>query len=642
MPKGARKAGRLSVITLLDAMSDYQEILKLAEPLFADLAPRVSEDEMKLIRRAFDFAYKAHDGQLRKTGDPYIIHPIAVARIVGEELQLGAHPVCAAFLHDVVEDTDITIEEIEAEFGKDVAFLVNVVTKQKSGTYVTSRQVDNFRQMLNSINYDIRALLIKLADRLHNMRTLSSMPQAKQMKIAGETDYFYAPLANRLGLYRVKIELENLSFRYRCPREYAALEQRLADDERINAPVLDEFMTKIRQKLAQEGIEAMVEADFRRPFSVRRKMLKTGADFNHVEGRHFVRVVYDGDHLDGITEKGMAMKIYTLLSDIFKEKTGSFINYIDSPKDNGYQSLHIKFLNSVGQWEEVHISSSRMRRVSRLGCIAGRHETSIARWIENLKSTLRDMGEHSHEIDFMEGVATSFYNDDITVYTPSGEAISLPQRATALDFAFEVNPDLGLHAQYARINGKLCSVKTRLQRGDCVEIGSSLEVSPKPDWLDCVLTYKAKSVLKSELMKTPKEGLQRCEHCHPLPGDEVIGFKVNDHETVVHRRDCQKVIREASQSGDSVTDVDFRPCPAKLYPVSLHIRAIDRFHLLSDLIDCITNRLKLTMTGITTNVKDEIVDCSIDFSVHSADELQTVIHSLDSIDGVDEVWHVEK
>lgn len=614
----------------------------MAKPLFDDLAPRVSGEEMSLIRRAFDFAYKAHDGQLRKSGDPYIIHPIAVARIVGEELQLGAHPVCAAFLHDVVEDTDTTIEEIEAEFGKDVAFLVSVVTKQTKASYDTSKQVDNFRQMLNSINYDIRALLIKLADRLHNMRTLSSMPQAKQMKIAGETDYFYAPLANRLGLYRVKIELENLSFRYRCPREFSALEQRLAEDETRNAPVIGEFMAKIREKLSEEGIEALVEADYRRPFSVRRKMLKTGADFNHVEGRHFVRVVYDSDDLHGITEKGMAMKIYTHLSDIFKEKTGSFINYIDSPKDNGYQSLHIKFLNSVGQWEEVHISSSRMRRVSRLGCIAGRQDSNIARWIENLKSTLRDMGEHGHEIDFMEGVAASFYNDDITVYTPAGEAKSLPQRATALDFAFEVHSDLGLHAQYARINGKLCSVKTRLQRGDCVEIGFSPEIAPKPDWLDYVLTYKAKSMLKSELLKAPKEKLQRCGHCHPLPGDEVIGFKVGDNGTMVHRRDCQRVIREASQSGDSVTDVEFLPSPSKLYPVSLHIRAIDRFHLLSDLTDCITNQLKLTMTGINTSVEDEIVDCSIDFSVHSADELQTVIQSLNCIEGVDEVWHVEK
>lgn len=624
-------------------MSDYEKIKLMAKPLFDAMAPRVSEEEMALMHLAFEYAYKAHDGQLRKSGDPYIIHPIAVARIVGEELQLGAHPVCAAFLHDVVEDTDTTIENIEDTFGKDVAFLVRVVTKKTSGNYVTSKQVDNFRQMLYSINYDIRALLIKLADRLHNMRTLSSMPQAKQMKIAGETDYFYAPLANRLGLYRVKIELENLSFRYRCPREYAALEQRLEEDEIANAPVLGEFMAKIREKLKAEGIDAFVEADFRRPFSVRRKMIKTGADFNHVEGRHFVRVVYDSDNLNGITEKGMAMKIYTLLSDIFKEKTGSFINYIDSPKDNGYQSLHIKFLNSVGQWEEVHISSTRMRRVSRLGCIAGRQDSNITRWIENLKSTLRDMGEHSHEIDFMEGVATSFYNDDITVYTPGGEAKSLPQRATALDFAFEVHGDKAIHAQYARINGKLSSVKTRLQRGDCVEIGFDPSVSPKADWLDSVLTYKAKSLLKSELMKAPEARLIRCTHCHPLPGDEVIGFKQPDGRTMVHRRDCQKVIRMASQDGDSVTDVEgFCAQPGVLYPVSLHIRAVDRIHLLSDLIDCITNRLKLPMSGICTRLEDEIVDCSIDFFIHSADELQTVIQSLNCIDGVDEVWHVEK
>lgn len=624
----------MTLITYTD-----EQIMAMVQPLFDEMKSRVSAEEMEMIHKAFCLAREAHASQKRKTGEPYIIHPIAVARIVGEELCLGANPVCAAFLHDVVEDTPYTIEDIERLFGKDIAFLVRVVTKTKKEHYETSKQVDNFRQMLDSLNYDIRALLIKLADRLHNMRTLSSMRPDKQMKIAGETDFFYAPLANRLGLYGVKVELENLSFQYRCPCEYAKIEQMLARDLEESAPVLERFVSQVDAKLQENGIVAHIEVVNRRPLNIRRNMQKTGLDFNHVEIRHFVRIVFSD--CEGMTEKSAALRIYSVLTDSFKEKPGSMINYIDSPKDNGYQSLHVKLLTINGQWEEVHISSERMRRVSRLGCIADREESNIGRWIEKLKNTLQDIARHNHEMGFMEGVVTSFYNDDIMAFTPKGDTVTLPQNATALDFAFEIHTDMGIHAQYAKINGKLCSVKTKLHRGDCVEIGTRPDVWPKADWLEHVLTYKAKRNIKGNLLKRPATSMVRCEHCHPLPGDEVIGFKMADGTIVVHRRDCASVISMASQNGDSVIAVDFKADENVLFPVSIHVRAADRYHLLTELIECITNQLKLSIKSLKTDTVDEIVDCDINFAVHSFVELQTVISSLESISGVDEVWHNE-
>lgn len=624
-------------INALDYTDD--QIDAMVAPLFGSLKDRVQPGEMDKIKMAFEFARKAHAGQKRKTGEPYIIHPIAVARIVGEEWGLGANPVCAAFLHDVVEDTKYTDDDISRLFGKDVAFLVRVVTKQKKEHYDTSKQVDNFKQMLNSINYDIRALLIKLADRLHNMRTLSSMLPHKQMKIAGETDYFYAPLANRLGLYRVKIELENLGFRYRCPRDFVALERQLAADEQNTKHVVDAFIAKADAKLKEHGIVASIECDYRRPFSIRRKMLKSGQDFNHVEHKKFVRVVFD-DPAD-VSEKGMAMKIYSLLSDVFKEKPKSMANYIDSPKQNGYRSLHGEFLDDSGQWMEVHISSRRMRHFSRFGCIADREEGSISKWIENLKSTLQDIAYHNHEIGFMEGVVASFYNDDITVFTPHGRSIVLPKGSTALDFAFEIHTEVGMRAKYARVNGKLCSVVTVLKRGDCVEIGTEPDAVPSPDWLKNVTTYKAKRNLRSWLLAQPKTPISRCRHCNPMPGDEVIGFKLTDKTVEVHRRDCPVAISRASQEGDRVVAVDFKP-DNTVYPIRLHLLAVDRYHMLSEIVDCVTSHLQLPIEGVSTQVDNHIVGCDLDFSVHSYDELQTAIDSLNAIDGVDEVWRVNR
>ena len=620
--------------------NDYQtQIDQSIAALFDNLAQRLTTEDMVRVERAYLLAAEAHSTQRRKTGEPYIIHPIAVARIIAEELELGANPIIAAFLHDVVEDTDYTIEQIAERFGDDVAFLVRAVTKQKKSKYQHSKQVDNFRQILDSVSYDIHALLVKLADRLHNMRTLSSMRSDKQMKIAGETDYFYAPLANRLGLYHVKSELENLSFRYRCPRDYTILEQMVNADIEAKHPHIEAFINKMSAIFAERGISARTEVRYRKPYSIWRKMQANGCDFNHVTGRHYIRVIYPNDPL--VSEKEYAVKIYAALTDHFKERPGSVSNYIDAPKENGYQSFHVKLLNDLGMWEEIHISSERMVRNSRLGCAAERTEYNVKTWLEKLKAILRtDVAVNG--IRFMEGVTSSFYNDDIMVFTPTGEGIILPKNSTALDFAFEIHSDIGKHAHYARINGRLCSVKTPLKRGDCIEIATNSSIQPSDDWFQYVRTFKAKKFLHAYFASRPKLEYVRCEECHPLPGDEVVGFKDDQGIITLHKRDCTAAIRLASEQGDSILSdlTTFEEREDMLYPVRIRIRGIDRYHLLSDLIYCITEELQLSMNGLKTETADHIGLCTIDFSIHSLSELETAIKSIAAIKGVDEVSRI--
>ncbi len=609
------------------------------EKLFAYMAERSSEQEMEHIKEAYNLAFEAHSKQRRKSGEPYIIHPIAVAAIVAEELELGENPVISAFLHDVVEDTDYTIDDIRERFGDDVAFLVGTVTKQKKDKYQHSKQVDNYRQILESVHYDIRALLIKLADRLHNMRTLDSMRADKQMKIAGETDYFYAPLANRLGLYHIKTELENLSFRYRCPKEYAFMEKVLNEEQRIDRPRLERFTAKIDRLLMAAGIEARTEIRYRKPYSVWRKMQAKGSDVKHIDGKHYIRIIYPNG--SGYSEKAMSLLIYSTLTDVFKERPGSVSNYIDAPKENGYQSFHVKLLSEQGMWEEIHISSERMVRNSRLGCAAERTEQNVTMWLNKFRAILQDVADDNHDMEFMDGITSTFYNDDIMVFTPKGRGVILPKGATALDFAFEIHSEVGEKAVYARINGKLMSVCTELRRGDCVEIGTAEDAIPSPEWVNHVSTYRAKRYLRSYFANMPRLEYDRCEHCNPLPGDEVVGFERNDGRVVLHKRDCATAIRLASQYGDSITHItSFDENPAFLYPVRIRMRGIDRYHLMSDLIDCITDRLHLTMLGLATENIDRIAICTIDFTVHSASELQKAMASIAAIEGVDEVQYL--
>lgn len=622
---------------------DYDRIIQeRAEHVFKVMAGRVSDEDMERIRSAFEMAREAHASQTRKTGEPYILHPIAVANIAAEELMLGANPVIACFLHDVVEDTDYTIDDIQARFGYDVAFLVRVVTKKPTKDYELSKQLDNYRQLLNSMQYDIRAILVKLADRLHNMRTLESMKPEKQMKIAGETDYFYAPLANRLGLYNIKTELENLSFRFRCPDEYEDISSLIARHVAANRDNLQKFRSQIAATLSAAGIKARVRVDYRRPFSLWRKMKKYGDDFNHLKYRHFVEVVFD-EKKTGLSEKVMAMKIYCILTDRFKEKHCSMSNYIDSPKENGYQSIHVKLLPDFGRWQEVHISSEAMILQSQLGCVVESNETNIKTWIDKFRTVLQDtISGPKRDERYMEDVITAFYNDDIQVFTPKGKKIILPQNATVIDFAYEVSPRLGNHAKYARINNRLEPVDATLRRGDVVEIFTDPACHPERDWAAFAHTFKARKSIQRYIESVPQCDYCRCPECNPIPGEEVIGIRNHFRPELItiHKRDCRLAISMASQYGDDVVSVDFN-ADQSLYPVTLRVRAVDRSHLFVDLVDCITNTFHLSMESFNTRTDRNIVICKIRFGVHSYTELRTIINHISTIDGVDEVRRLD-
>ena len=618
----------------MDKETDYNKIIdERVERVFDIMRPRCSDGDMARLRDAFELAREAHAPQKRKGGEPYILHPIAVATIVADDMHLDVNPVIAAFLHDVVEDTPHTIDEIRERFGDDVAFLVGVVTKQKKDHYDASLQVDNFRQMLSFMQNDVRPLLIKLADRLHNMRTLAAMRADKQMKIAGETDYFYAPLANRLGLYHIKTELENLGFRYRCPHEYEEIKQLIEQDESAQAERLSRFRNQIYTTLADAGINTEVSIEYREPYSIWRKMHKYGDDFNHLKYRHFTEIVYDTP--EGMTDKAMALRIYSVLTDHFKEKPGGISNYIDTPKENGYQSFHVKLLADFGRWQEVHISSRRMVMNSQLGCIADRDDDNIRRWIDKFRQVVRESSD-TGGTEFIEKVVTAFYNDDIMTFTPKGRPVVLPQKSTVLDFAYEVDTTLGERAKYARVNGFLTSIKAPLRRGDVVEIFTDAEVRPQPDWLDNVVTYKARNAIGTYLDSLPRPAYDRCPICMPIPGDEVVGFEDEEGRITLHKRDCKAAVSLASQLGDSIRAVNYEP-DSTLYSQTIVVTAVDRYHLFIDLVDSITNQLRLAIESFNTSTQDSIVTCTITLGVHSFEELQSIIRHISSIDGVDTV-----
>ncbi|MDE6121485.1 MAG: TGS domain-containing protein, partial [Muribaculaceae bacterium] len=341
---------------------------------------------------------------------------------------------------------------------------------------------------------------------------------------------------------------------------------------------------------------------------------------------------------EGMSEKDMALKIYSVLTDRFKEKPGGITNYIDSPKENGYQSFHVKLLADFGRWQEVHISSERMVHDSRLGCMAQRSEDNIARWIDKFRAVLRDLAEEPDDsTDFIERVVTSFYNDDIMTFTRDGRPVVMPQHATVLDFAYELGREVGSHAKYARLNNFLASIKAPLRRGDVVEVFTSSECHPKADWLDVVVTYKAKKEISDYLSARPCPVYSRCPVCNPIPEEEVIGFRERNGRISIHKRDCKTAIRLATQHGDDILSVDFQPEENTLYPVTIAVTAVDRYHLFIDIVDCITNELHLTIDSFNTATTDSIVTCTISFSIHSAMELETIMNHIALIPGVDEV-----
>lgn len=463
--------------------------------------------KVEIIERAYRFAKEAHKGVRRRSGEPYILHPIAVAKIASQEIGLGSTSICAALLHDVVEDTDYTVEDIEQHFGAKIAQLVEGLTKISGGIFgdKASAQAENFRKLLLTMSEDIRVVLIKMADRLHNMRTLGSMAPNKQYKIAGETLYIYAPLAHRLGLFAIKTELEDLAFKYEHPTTYEKISRKIAESEAKRSAVYTDFSLPIKQKLDEMGLRYEAKARLKSVYSIWNKMETKHVPFEEVYDLYAMRIVFDCD--DPAREKGICWSIYSAITDLYRLHPERTRDWISTPKANGYQALHLTVMGPDGNWIEVQIRSRRMDEIAEKGFAAhwkykigeGDEESELNAWLRTIKDIL-DNPEPS-AIDFLDTVKLNLFASEIVVFTPKGELITLPTGATVLDAAFALHTELGTHCIAGKVNHKLVPLSSTLSSGDQVEILTSQSQTPQAEWAEFLVTAHARTRLRAALRK---------------------------------------------------------------------------------------------------------------------------------------------
>ncbi len=487
---------------------EKKEIAHRYKDMLSDTYQTLTKENKILIRKAFDFAVEAHKDQRRKTGEPYVYHPIAVAKIVANEIGLGTNSIVAALLHDVVEDTDYTFDDIEQLFGKTVAKIVNGLTKisRLKKDRNVSIQAENFRKMLLTLNDDVRVILIKIADRLHNMQTLDSMRAEKQVKTASETLYIYAPLAHRLGLYNIKTELEDLGLKYTESEVYNDILNKISESKEEQTKYIEEFADSIKQALDAEGIKYQIKGRTKSIFSIRKKMRNQEVSFDEVYDKFAVRIVYESTLKD---EKFNAWKIYSIVTDHYSPNPSRLRDWITHPKTTGYESLHTTVMGPHGKWVEIQIRSERMNEIAEKGYAAhfrykhgNVNESGLEEWLNKLKESLES--DDVNAIDFVEQFKLNLYAKEIYVFTPKGDIKSLPKGSTVIDFAFSIHTEVGMHCRGAKVNGKLVHFSYELQSGDQVEIITSNSQKPKLAWLEIVKTARAKSRIKSILKEEQK------------------------------------------------------------------------------------------------------------------------------------------
>lgn len=492
-----------------------QELIKNAfEDLMANLRPGTSKESRQLIRKAFDFANEAHSGVKRRSGEPYILHPIAVARVAAKEIGLGTKSVVAALLHDVVEDTDYTVDDIASLFSPKIASLVDGLTKISEVMGAdSSKQAESFRKMILTLADDVRVILIKIADRLHNMRTLESMPEHKQVKIAGETLYIYAPLAHRMGLHAIKTELEDLSMKYEHPEEYEVIARKIAVYHREYSDLLENFVGPIRESLDRNGYEYTLTARTKSVYSVWLKMQKQNISFDEIYDLLAVRVVFTPKPEQ--PEKWQCWNIYSLITDLYRPKPERIRDWISTPKANGYEALHLTVMGPEGQWFEVQIRSQRMDEIAEKGWAAhwkyktegGEGNSELDKWLASIKEMLEQ--PDSDALEFLDEFKLNLYTKEIRVFTPKGYMKTLPKGATALDFAYEIHTEIGNTCIGAKVNHRLVPMSYKLQSGDQVEILTSDKQTPQKEWLDFVITAKARSHIDAVFKKERKEAIRQ-------------------------------------------------------------------------------------------------------------------------------------
>ena len=491
----------------LDLEKEKKEIINKYRSLLRACNDKTSKEDKKDIRKAFNLAVKGHENVRRKSGEPYILHPLAVAHICAKEIGLGTTSIICALLHDIVEDTDYTINDIEKLFGKKIALIINGLTKiadvfdQK-----VSLQAENFRKMLLTLSDDVRVIIIKLADRLHNMRTLDAMSKRQQLKIASETLYLYAPLAHRLGLYPIKTELEDLGLKFTKPEIYKAISLKLNETKFSRNKYINRFTIPIKNVLKNEEIKTIFKGRPKSIYSIREKIIHKGVTFDNIFDKFAIRIIVDSNEQN---EKSDCWKIYSIVTDFYKPNPDRLRDWISTPKANGYESLHTTVMGDNGKWVEVQIRSKRMDEIAEKGYAAhwqyknlDSKENSLDIWISKISQLLEN--PESNAIDFIDDFKLNLFSGEIYVFTPQGDLRTLPKNATALDFAFDIHTQIGMQCLGVKVNGKLVPLSHKLLSGDQVEIITSQKQYPRKDWLRFVATSEAKSKIKSALKKEKK------------------------------------------------------------------------------------------------------------------------------------------
>lgn len=577
---------------------------RMVEEAFQDLLSTYlasnHRKKVEIIERAYRFAANAHRGARRHSGEPYILHPIAVAKIVIAELGLGSTSICAALLHDVVEDTEYTHEDIEAAFGPKIADIVEGLTKISGGIFgaKASLQAENFRKLLLSMSTDIRVVLIKMADRLHNMRTLGSLQPEKQMKIAGETLYIYAPLAHRLGLFKIKTELEDLAFKYEHPQIYADIMSKIDESEEYRRAVVEKFVAPVRERLDAAGFKYEIKARVKSAYSIFNKMQKKKIPFEEIYDIYAVRVIFEND--DDEKERVRCWEIYTFFSDGHNLHPDRLRDWTSVPKANGYRALHLTAMGPDGKWIEVQIRSRKMDDIAELGYAAHwKYKTGVTeiddseldKWVNTIKDILAN--PEPNAMDFLDTIKLDLFSKEIYVFTPKGDLVTLPSGSTVLDMAFAIHTDLGMHCIAGKINHKLVPLNHRLGSGDQVEIITSKNQKPLPEWLDFCHTAKAKTRIRRQL------------------------------RNVLPSKKRKKELPVGTASDNS--------------PVRFALQGIDRKGILEDITSTLSNKLGVNVRSLNISANREVFSCEMTIQAESGQSVDRILDSLKKIKDVKSV-----
>ena len=738
-------------------ISDEEMINQAFHELLNDYLNTKHRKKVEIITKAFNFANQAHKGIKRRSGEPYIMHPIAVASIVCNEIGLGSTSICAALLHDVVEDTDYTVEDIENIFGPKIAQIVDGLTKISGGIFGdrASAQAENFKKLLLTMSNDIRVILIKIADRLHNMRTLGSMLPNKQYKIAGETLYIYAPLANRLGLYKIKTELENLSFKYEHPEEYAEIEEKLNATAAERDKVFNDFTAPIRTQLDKMGLKYRILARVKSIYSIWNKMQTKHVPFEEIFDLLAVRIIFEPRNIE--EELNDCFDIYVSISKIYKPHPDRLRDWVSHPKANGYQALHVTLMGNNGQWIEVQIRSERMNDVAEQGFAAhwkykegggSEDEGELEKWLKTIKEILDD--PQPDAIDFLDTIKLNLFASEIFVFTPKGELKTMPQNSTALDFAFSLHTDIGSHCIGAKVNHKLVPLSHKLQSGDQVEILTSKSQRVQPQWEVFATTARARAKIAAILRKerkanqkigeeilneflkkeeirpeetvieklrklhnakneeellaaigskaivlgeadknelkekqtsnwkkyltfsfgnnkekqeekepqekekiNPKQVLKLTEEssqkkyimaecCHPIPGDDVLGYVDENDRIIIHKRQCPVAAKLKSSYGNRILATEWDTHKELSFLVYIYIKGIDSMGLLNEVTQVISRQLNVNIRKLTIETEDGIFEGKIQLWVHDVDDVKTICNNLKKIQNIKQVSRVEE